>query len=73
MRIEGLGGMEWIVIAIVLLLCFGTGKIASMGPALGKSIRGFREELHKGKDEEPKETIQVPSAATANANTSKES
>jgi sec-independent protein translocase protein TatA len=72
MRIEGLGGLEWVVIAVVLMLVFGTGKIASFGPALGKSIRGFREEL-KGEGEKPKETAQAPTAATAQSSTNKES
>ena len=73
MRIAGLGGIEWLVIALVLMLVFGTGKIASFGPALGKSIRGFREELHKGKDETPKETTQAPPATPAKSDTNKES
>ena len=70
MRIEGLGGFEWVVIALVFILVFGAGKIADLGPALGKSIRGFREAL-KGEDEKkPNETTQ---ASTAKPNTNKES
>jgi sec-independent protein translocase protein TatA len=73
MRILGLGGVEWLVILLVVALVFGTGKIAGLGPALGKSIRGFREAL-KGEDEKkPNETIQAPTAATAKSNTNKES
>ncbi len=46
MRIAGLGGFEWLIILLVVIMIFGTGKLAGIGPALGKSIRGFREELH---------------------------
>ena len=46
MRIGDLGGFEWLVILVIVLLVFGTGKLAQIGPALGKSIRGFKQELH---------------------------
>lgn len=39
----GMGEML-ILLAIVILL-FGPGKIKGLGPALGRSIRGFKEEM----------------------------
>ncbi len=72
MRFLGLGGIEWLIIGLVLVLVLGTGKIAGLGPSLGKSIRGFREAL-KGEDEKkPNETTKATTAATANPNTNKE-
>ena len=44
----GMGEML-ILLAIVILL-FGPGKIKGLGPALGRSIRGFKEEMY-GSDE----------------------
>ncbi|NWF58254.1 MAG: twin-arginine translocase TatA/TatE family subunit [Fischerella sp.] len=43
----GLGWTEVGVIAIVALLIFGPKKIPELGSALGKTLRGFKEELNK--------------------------
>ncbi len=51
MRFAGMGGWEWIIILFLVVLIFGVGKLANFGPALGKSIRGFRKSV-KGEDEE---------------------
>ena len=42
----GLGLPEVGVIAIAALLIFGPKKIPEMGSALGKTLRGFKEELN---------------------------
>lgn len=44
-----IGIWELVVILAIALLLFG-GKVAGLGPALGKAIRGFKKEL-KGEDE----------------------
>lgn len=68
MRVLGLGGFEWLIILLVVILIFGTSRLANVGPALGKSVRGFRREL-KGEDEtKPTETKQN---STTNAPASK--
>lgn len=43
----GLGWPEVGIIAIVALVIFGPKKIPEMGSALGKTLRGFKEELNK--------------------------
>ncbi|MGJ5672054.1 MAG: Sec-independent protein translocase subunit TatA/TatB [Nostochopsis sp.] len=43
----GLGWTEVGVIAIVALLVFGPKKIPELGSALGKTLRGFKEEMNK--------------------------
>lgn len=43
----GLGWPEVGLIALVALVAFGPKKIPDMGKALGKTLRGFREELNK--------------------------
>lgn len=45
----GLGWLEVGVIAIVGVFIFGTKKIPELGSSLGKTLRGFKEEL-KGED-----------------------
>jgi sec-independent protein translocase protein TatA len=47
----GLGWTEVAVIAIVGILVFGPKKIPELGSALGKTLRGFKEEL-KNPDED---------------------
>ncbi len=43
----GLGWPEITIIAVVALVIFGPKKIPELGAALGKTLRGFREELNK--------------------------
>jgi sec-independent protein translocase protein TatA len=43
----GLGWTEVAVIAVVAILVFGPKKIPELGSALGKTLRGFKEELKK--------------------------
>lgn len=47
----GLGWPEVIIIGIVGVLVFGPKKIPELGSALGKTLRGFKEEV-KGSDAE---------------------
>ncbi|KOP25144.1 prohead protease [Hapalosiphon sp. MRB220] len=48
----GLGWTEVGVIAIVALLVFGPKKIPELGSALGKTLRGFKEEMNKTTSDE---------------------
>jgi sec-independent protein translocase protein TatA len=45
----GLGMPELLVILVILILIFGTSRIASLGKGLGEGIRNFKKGL---KDEE---------------------
>ncbi len=47
----GLGWPEISVITIVAILIFGPKKIPELGSALGKTLRGFKEELKNTSDE----------------------
>ncbi|MBW4509937.1 MAG: twin-arginine translocase TatA/TatE family subunit [Scytonematopsis contorta HA4267-MV1] len=47
----GLGLPEMGVIALVALLIFGPKKIPELGSALGKTLRGFKEELKNPNDD----------------------
>ena len=57
----GFGWQELLIIAVIVALIFGVGKIADVGPALGKAISGFRkavkeEETEKEEEPEKEET-----------------
>ncbi len=41
----GLGWPEIAIITVVALLIFGPKKIPEIGSALGKTLRGFKEEM----------------------------
>jgi sec-independent protein translocase protein TatA len=55
-RLYTLGALEIGLIAAVVVLLFGAGKVAQIGGALGKSIREFRRERDKKDDEGPRLT-----------------
>jgi sec-independent protein translocase protein TatA len=52
MRFGGLGGWEWIIILVIVIILFGGSRLAGVGSALGQSIREFREAVSGSKDEE---------------------
>ena len=47
-----LGGAEWIVILIIVLLLFGPGRIGKIAGELGRSIKDFREGLNAKEDQD---------------------
>ncbi|NEQ21162.1 MAG: twin-arginine translocase TatA/TatE family subunit [Microcoleus sp. SIO2G3] len=48
----GLGWPEVGIIAIIALIIFGPKKIPEVGSALGKTLRGFKEEINKPTSEQ---------------------
>ena len=42
---------HWIILLVVVLVIFGTGKLAKMGPDLGNAVRGFKKAM-QGEDDE---------------------
>jgi sec-independent protein translocase protein TatA len=50
-----LGPPELILILLIVVVVFGVGKLTQVGPALGKSIRGFRDAV-EGDPEKPATT-----------------
>ncbi len=51
----GLGFPEMAVIGVVAILIFGPKKIPELGSALGKTLRGFKEELKNNDDDSENE------------------
>jgi len=41
----GLGVPELLIIAFILVLIFGTSRLAGLGKGLGQAIRGFKDEV----------------------------
>ena len=53
----GLGAPELVIIGIVAVLVFGPKRMPELGGALGKTLRGFKDELDKP-DEETQDYIE---------------
>jgi sec-independent protein translocase protein TatA len=47
----GIGTTEIIIVLIIVVLIFGVGKVADLGPALGKAISGFRKAVKEDQEE----------------------
>jgi sec-independent protein translocase protein TatA len=47
-----LGGWEWVIILVIVVLIFGVGRIAKLGEELGKGVRSFREGVKEGTEGE---------------------
>ena len=57
----GLGTTELIIILVLVLIIFGAGKLPSVGGALGKGLRNFKDGIKEGpeeKNEEDKEKLE---------------
>jgi sec-independent protein translocase protein TatA len=47
-----LGGWEWVIILVIVLLVFGIGRVGKLGEELGRGVRAFREGVRDGSDDE---------------------
>lgn len=47
-----IGAPELAIIAIIVVLIFGVGKLGDIGGALGRGIREFRDEVEDSKEVE---------------------
>jgi sec-independent protein translocase protein TatA len=56
----GFGWPEILIILVIVILIFGVGKVADVGPALGKAISGFKRAV---KEEDKVETSETGKAA----------
>lgn len=52
----GIGLTEGILIASIIILCFGGKKIPQLGRTLGESIKGFKEGMHTKNEDEQTES-----------------
>jgi sec-independent protein translocase protein TatA len=53
-----LGGMEWIIILIIVLLLFGPGRIGKISGELGRGIKSFKDGLSGEKKDEQAEQVE---------------
>ncbi len=48
------GGMEWVIVLLIVLLLFGPGRIGKIAGELGKSIKAFRDGMSGDQQDEQK-------------------
>ncbi len=54
-----LGGWEWVIILVIVLLVFGIGRVGKLGEELGRGVRAFREGIREGSEDESTEVERV--------------
>jgi sec-independent protein translocase protein TatA len=47
-----MGGWEWVIILVIVLLIFGVGRVGKLGEELGKGISAFRQGVKDDGEEE---------------------
>ncbi len=58
-----MGGMELLIILVIILLLFGATRVPQLGRSLGQSLREFRKGASEDSDNElrePKERREIP-------------
>ena len=55
----GLSIWHWVIVLVVVVIIFGTGKLKNAGSDLGKAVKGFKDGV-KGEDEKHASTAQPP-------------
>ena len=64
----GFGGIgHWVILAIVVLILFGRGRISEMMGDFGKGIKSFKKGLAEGEEVKPQAPAsQIPPPPPAN-------
>jgi sec-independent protein translocase protein TatA len=57
------GGWEWIIILVIVVIIFGVGRLPEIGGALGKSIRDFKKGMNSAGEVEPEDQEDTESKA----------
>lgn len=61
-----IGAPELLLILVIVVILFGSGRIAKLGGELGHGMREFRKGL-AGEDEAPAKAITPPANSTADS------
>ena len=67
MKIFGMGGLELVIILVIVLIIFGPKQLPKLGKMLGRGVKSVREgvEAGKGKIDEKFEEVEAEKAEAA--------
>lgn len=54
------GGMEWIVILVIVVIIFGAAKLPDLARSSGQALRIFKTETRALREEDAKSAEQLP-------------
>ena len=60
---------HWLIVLVVVLLIFGTGKLKNMGKDLGGAVKGFKDGMREGSSDTPGAPPQVSGTPARDPNT----
>lgn len=67
-----IGPLELALILLIVIAIFGAGKLASLGGALGKGVKEFRQAVREETDEKKSEKAEASESASEDKAAKKE-
>lgn len=50
---------HWLIVLVIVVLIFGTKKLANVGKDLGSAVKGFKDGMKEGSADKPAEPEQL--------------
>jgi sec-independent protein translocase protein TatA len=60
---------HWLIVLVVVVLVFGTGKLKNAGSDLGKAVKGFKDGVKNGEEERQANVPPVPPSQVVDKST----
>lgn len=60
MGFGGIGVWQLIIVLLIIILIFGTGKIRNIGSDIGHAIKGFRKNMGRLDTDSPEREVSAP-------------
>jgi len=54
---------HWLIVLVVVILVFGTGKLRNLGKDLGGAVKGFKDGIREGTEAAPAAAPKVEDAS----------
>lgn len=59
-----MGGWEWVIVLVIVLLVFGVGRVGQLGKELGEGIKAFRQGIREGQGTDDEEEVSAEHKST---------
>jgi sec-independent protein translocase protein TatA len=64
--------IHWAIVVLVVVLIFGTKKLANLGGDLGKAVKGFKEGMKEATSDESADKPKIAQGQTIDGDVKKE-